>query len=178
MEAALNLKASEDVKGLGKTRGQKGGTPQTKPTRPRRLERAATCAARGGPKEPGPNGNGDERTTNVPEPNRPEQTPNARRKRLLVFCPDGHTLQYLCYTGRRPDNRTDLMLSCPAGYLPRSPAKYIYKPDAEREDSATCYQARARPGSRENSLPGVRPRNHRTGPHSWRFLHGVQGCRE
>ena len=59
-------------------------------------------------------------------------------------------MPYLWYTGRRPPSKT-----CPLCPVLTRPAEGAYKPDAEPEDSATCYQARSRPGSPENGLPVV-----------------------
>ena len=58
-------------------------------------------------------------------------------------------MPYLWYTGSPPSK------TCPLCPVLTRPAEGAYKPDAEPEDSATCYQARSRPGSPENGLPVV-----------------------
>ena len=146
------------------------------PTPPTTLASNNVRRRKGG-KETGAEGNGDEGTTGAGNKNRRERENPRTTCGCRTFCPDGPTMPHLWYTGRRPDERTVLSVSCPDGACRRCLQNIcIYKPDAEREEGATATKPEHDLVVRKKS--SRRSGGRRTGPHSWRFLQGSQRCRE
>ena len=125
-----------------------GKTPRHPETRG---SRTATCDAARWEQETGAERETGRRKHDHPGQKPPRTGSPTNDVRRQNFCPGGPPVPYLWYKGRRPPEHNVLSVSCPDGAC-----QTAYKPDAEPEDSATCYQARSRPGSPENSLPGVR----------------------